>query len=335
MSNNLEFSRRNNLEKLFDLQKDINTFIKEQKPNWRTDIKAIFQRFLDILRYKYFLFSLFIFSASLILFYFSKKAYDGIPDKTQALELAVLLTIELLFIVLSQFSIYLIILLSDLIPDLKRKTKIKQDIRYTEISTIDKFVKKLLFKKYSLLELKYEEENLKENLAKNEKIQQSLPISLLIFILGSLYIMEYMIGISAQNIIDAFPTVFKGLSFFIVITVIFPLFFKADYFSNIKFQKQALTALKKAQILHEREKVQKNLSIENINEKYESILQELQNITKEIKKDNKPSSINKNTKKGSLMKKLMEIKTIEAPEDFSTNFDSYQSGDKGAGTDIY
>ena len=251
MSNYLEFSERNNLERLFELQEDINAFIKQQKPDWRTDIEAIFQRFLDILRYKYFLYSLLTFLASSTMFYFLNKGYQTMPDKTQALEIAVVLTILLLPIIFSPFCMISIILLSDLIPDLKRITKIRQDIKYIEISPIDNFVEELLSKKYSLLELKYEEENLKEDLTKNEKILEKLPSSLLIYIIIYLYFFEYMTGISTQNIIDAFPTVFKGLSFFLVITFIFPLFFKADYFSDIKFQKQALTALKKAQIIHE------------------------------------------------------------------------------------
>ena len=105
---------------------------------------------------------------------------------------------------------------------------------------------------------------------------------------------------------------------------------------NLIIYQHCLFILQEALIIaEEREYHQKYISVNNINEKYELILKELQNIAKETKSSQKKSSINKNTKKGSLMEELMKIKTIEAPEDFSTNFDSYMSGDKGARRDIH
>lgn len=135
-------------------------------------------------------------------------------------------------------------------PSVERK-KIKQDMKYTEISLIDEFAEKLSSKSYSSREYQFAEENLKEEINKKESIQQNTPVVLLILSSLYLYFFEYMMGISAQKIIDSVPKTFKGLSFIVVITAIFPLLLKLDYFSDLKFQKQALAALRKAQILKE------------------------------------------------------------------------------------
>lgn len=187
----------------------------------------------------------------------------------------------------------------------------------------------------SVRDIKIEEQRYKIvtiSQAKRKKTTDTT-IPLISFLYGMLILFVFGIPEDWENILEI-ATV-AGFGIIPLIQIILSLFAESSSVSLLIYQ-HCLFILQEALIIaEERENNQKNNSVENIDEKYELILQELQNITKEIKKNKKPSSINKNTKQGSLMKELMKIKTIEAPEDFSTNFDSYLSGDKGAGTDIH
>ena len=65
--------------------------------------------------------------------------------------------------------------------------------------------------------------------------------------------------------------------------------------------------------------------IDRINEED---LDELYSLVKDFTQSKQPS------RKQSLMAKLRRIR-IDAPEDFSTNFDLYASGEKGAESDLH
>ena len=60
----------------------------------------------------------------------------------------------------------------------------------------------------------------------------------------------------------------------------------------------------------------------------EEDLDELYSLVKDFTQSKQPS------RKQSLMAKLRRIR-IDAPEDFSTNFDLYASGEKGADSDLH
>ena len=118
-----------------------------------------------------------------------------------------------------------------------------------------------------------------------------------------------------------------GFGIIPLIQIILPLFAKSSV--SLLIYQHCLFILQEALIIaEERETSLKNISVENINEKYELILQDLQNITKEIKKNKKHSSINKNIKGKNLFRELKKIKIANAPEDFSTNFDSHRNNDE-------
>ena len=79
---------------------------------------------------------------------------------------------------------------------------------------------------------------------------------------------------------------FAGFGIVPLTTVIFS-FVTELLYRNLLIYQHCLFILQEALITaEERETTQKNISVENLHEKYELILQELQNITKEIKKDN-------------------------------------------------
>ncbi len=119
--------------------------------------------------------------------------------------------------------------------------------------------------------------------------------------------------------------------------VIFSLAFLAKIsYKNLLINQHCLFILQKALLIaEEREKSNKLISVEDVNEKYEYLLQELKNIAQELKTKDKKSSINKNIKGKNLFQELKKIKITDAPRDLSTNFNSYIDREKSAGTDIH
>ena len=79
INNNLEFSKRNNLEKLFELQKDIDSFIREQKPDWRTNVKNFFSSFREII------FSFFVVITAIIPLAFKSDYFSDLKFQKQVL----------------------------------------------------------------------------------------------------------------------------------------------------------------------------------------------------------------------------------------------------------
>lgn len=92
-------------------------------------------------------------------------------------------------------------------------------------------------------------EKLKNKIEKNEYSQNIIFLSLPIFVVTLLLFFEYVTGISTDNLINEFPTHFKGLFFVVTVAMFLTIILKSDYINNLQFQKQALSALKQAQII--------------------------------------------------------------------------------------
>ena len=144
-----------------------------------------------------------------------------------------------------------------LLKELKRKGKkasnlykylMPKDNKKANYLTIDGFALKL-YQKYDLLELKFQEEELKTNIEEHESSKRIIiPLSIF-FIWFSITIFEIITGTSTKSTIDNFDVYFQGISFIVFTTTICNFALNWTLFSSIKFKKQALSAIKKAQIL--------------------------------------------------------------------------------------
>lgn len=107
-----------------------------------------------------------------------------------------------------------------------------------------------LSEKYDLFHLKFQEEDLKQEIEEHISSRNIaiVPLSFFIFLFNILAF-ELIIGISTEGFLNNFPTYFGGISFIAFATTIFNFMLHLTLLSSVKFKKEALSALKKAQIL--------------------------------------------------------------------------------------
>ncbi|VEP13487.1 membrane hypothetical protein [Hyella patelloides LEGE 07179] len=106
-----------------------------------------------------------------------------------------------------------------------------------------------LDEQYNLLELKFQEEDLKKDIEEHESSRNIaiIPLSILLFLLF-LWYFQFILGMSTKDIIDNFPDYF-GIGFSVLCTTIVNFALKLALFNSVKFKKQALSAIRKAQTL--------------------------------------------------------------------------------------
>ena len=252
---------------LYRLQKDIDIFIsKNQKSS--SFLIALWKSTIDIIKsiFNPFTICCFItFCISSTISLYSLKLLGKFSQKAE--QIRIISTIFDIFILSTSFAVVFALISIISAPlyynytrskkrqieskekqNLYEYFKLKTNIQ-VKFLTINEFAFDL-YEKYNLLELKLKEEELKTNIEDHESSRKLaiIPLSIL-FILFSIFAFEIIMGISTTNMINTFNVHFKGVTFIIFTTTICNFALDWTLFSSIKFKKQALSAIKKAQIL--------------------------------------------------------------------------------------
>ena len=101
--------------------------------------------------------------------------------------------------------------------------------------------------KYSIDNLKHEEKDLKEIIENMQNSQNMFSNAIIIVVAASMIIVGYSFRNTLDNIITFFPQAAGGIAFVAFITALLKYLSGIDYFNNLIFYKQALSALVKAQ----------------------------------------------------------------------------------------
>lgn len=115
-----------------------------------------------------------------------------------------------------------------------------------KISKTDMFANKLA-KNYSVEELETAESDLKEIIVNLENSQNKLSAASILIAILLLWSIRYYSDIMFDYLIDTFPNLVGNVSFVFFITALLTFISKIDYFNDLIFYKQALSALQKAQ----------------------------------------------------------------------------------------
>ena len=231
-------------------------------------------------------------------------------------------TTFLVYLILSyvQFVAYLILQAKVIIKDIK-KTKKWLDIANTYDPNNHINIISNIGEKNSAKDIKIEEQRFKIIIISQTRakalVNSAIPLVSFLYVLFGLFVF----GSPQDWGINLEPYKFLGVGIVYLIIMLFSFFVELMSRNLVIYQHCLLILQEALTIAEKREKNNKLISVKHFNEKYEYLLQELKNITKEMKTKEKKSSINKNIKGKNLFKELKTIKIVDAPRDFSTNFD--------------
>ncbi len=153
-------------------------------------------------------------------------------------------------------------------------------------------------------------------------INAIIPIMSIVFIL--LFIHGIGIPVTKLQALSRYRTLIglSGIGLVTLTIILFNLLTELVCQDIVIYQQCILILQEAYSIAKNKEDEAKFALITKVSRQYELLLKEIQNIGQNIDINQDESSINKNIKGKKLFQELKKIKIVDAPRDFSTNFDS-------------
>lgn len=243
-----------NVQELNNLEKDIDKFISNQRPNILMSIKEYFQELVKVFCNKYvFVFAISYITSFLFLLKILEPIVNWLRIQSNLNHQIVKYTIIIIsgIVLLTILFSLLFLLISSIIVIFKneKKTIISKDIN--ELIDNDGIIRLAIYisRKYRISTIKIQEERLRYKIVMLESYQTKAIISLPLLIVCFLFLFEYIFGVSVDSFILNFSQKVKGTLFIAFVTTVLTTIIKSDYINPLTYQKQALSALKQAQIL--------------------------------------------------------------------------------------
>ena len=242
------------IEKNRDLTNDIDLFISENKPKLEKDITKFMKKFVTevtkLVINKYFGVALIMCFAlgksSLNL----RDAYTKNSDETYeylanfcGISSFVAMLIAIYILAINVFRI------SSHHSNSKKKSRIIRLKEKYRVFSTNKFAQSLS-EKYPINRLKYEQNDLKEIVNNIQNYRNIFDNVIVILVVASIITIGYVYGINLDYLINNVPQV-VGLGFVPFSAAVLKFILSLDYFNNLIFYKQTLSALQKAQDIAE------------------------------------------------------------------------------------
>jgi len=242
-----------NVQALNNLEKEINKFIFNQRPNVFISIKVLFQELARVFFNQYILVFALSYIFSLLLLRILEPITNLLRNQSKLDYLIVepiifIISIIILTTILGSLSFLII---SSIYIVLKNQIKTIKPKNINELIDNDRIIRLALniSKKYRVSTIKIQEERLRQKIVMVESHQTKVIILLPLIVVCFLFLLEYITGISIDSFIVNFPRKVKGTFFIASIATLLTTIIKSDYISLLTYKKQALSALKQAQIL--------------------------------------------------------------------------------------
>lgn len=236
----------------FNIEKEVHLFIEQQanQASIKKDLKSLWLKLKTIIFSKLYVLLLISYTLSLISI---RYISDSLKNNSNFVNIKVFIILVLLLIVMISIiamiaSVPIISFYNNIgVPKIPSKAlRIKKQMNIDAI----KIFAEQLSDKYSIEQLKSEEEDYKDIINEIENRRKIASAGGLLFSLFLLLFIKYNSVKSYEYLINTFPNFFGGLSFVFFTATLITFILSLNYFDRSIFYKQALSGLQRAQTIN-------------------------------------------------------------------------------------